>query len=102
MARAFLNGGGLDPVTVRAGTGGRKPSQWRTQLASQPLMQKGRVLCQRCKDDRAKVRSAESKLKELKLPSLKAVVSTSPGEPGSVLRRKALAAQSRLDRCRCR
>lgn len=96
MRRVHLHSGGLTATDVRAGTGGRKPSQWRTE--NKPPT---RTLCARCVADKALVSQAETFLAQHKQPPLYSTRPTEPGAPGTKLRRKAKAAADRLTRCRC-
>jgi hypothetical protein len=89
MRRVRLHSGGISTTEVRAGTGGRKPSQWRTEI--KPPAQRPRrstPACLRCAPDERLVAQAEAFLKEHKQPPLRFALPVQKGVPGSNLRRK--------------
>lgn len=97
MRRVHLHSGGISSVEVRAGTGGRKPSEWRTE--NKPLPRA--PLCARCVADKRLVAQAEACLAQHKQPPLHSTRPVVPDAPGTKLRRKGKAAAERLVRCRC-
>lgn len=103
MRRVHLHSGGISSTEVRAGTGGRKPSQWRTENTPPPR-KPGRTsaACARCTPDKQIVAQAEAFLKEHKQPPLHSTLPVQKGAPGSNLRRKAKAAADRVARCPCK
>lgn len=102
MARVYLHSGGIDSAVVRAGTGGPKASQWRTENNPKPFTGRGVArTCQRCAPDRRTVREVVAFLKEQKQPPLDTTATIAKGAPGSNLRRKARAAQARIAACNC-
>ena len=101
MARVHLHSGGIEPVQVRAGTGGRKPSQWRTENKPSVRPKPAKKTCPRCTHDQQVVEKAEAVFKHHKQPPLHSRVPVEAGAPGSRLRPKAQAAAARLAACAC-
>lgn len=100
MGRVHLHSGGLSPAAIRAETGGRKRSQWRTKIEPSPAARGPG--CTSCREDHALVRRVGDFLTQYKLPPLDVPVVEPKGARGSQKRRKALAAQKRLAACKCR
>lgn len=98
--RVFLHSGGIETVTVRAGTGGRKASQWRTTNIPTPKPRKPPT-CARCKTDRETIAKAEAVFKAHKQPPLNTRLPVPDGAPGSQVRRKADSAEARIAACKC-
>lgn len=91
VRRVHLHSGGISSTDVRAGTGGRKPSQWRTEI--EPAPRAGP--CARCIADKALVAQAEAFFTKHKQPPLHSTRPTEQGAPGVKLRRKATVAAER-------
>lgn len=101
--RVYLHSGGLSPAAVRAGTGGRKRSQWRTEITPRPPSTKvARArICSKCRADKALVEQVSALLKQRGQPPLDSPEPIAKGAPGSQQRRKAAAAAARASACEC-
>ncbi len=104
VRRVFLHSGGIEPTTVRAGTGGRKRSEWRVETTS-PIRRPGRApnpaTCLRCAPDKRIIVKSEAVLKQHKQPPLNTRLPVPNDAPGARARRKAKAAQARIAACKC-
>lgn len=99
--RVFRHSGGIETVTVRAGTGGRKASQWRTENTPAPPKPAKATGCARCTSDRLIIDKAEAVFKQHKQPPLNTRLPVPDGAPGSQVRRKADSAEARIAACKC-
>lgn len=103
VQRVYLHSGGISPSVVRAGTGGRKLSQWRTEIVPRPPAAKAASsrACSKCRADKALVARVSAMLKQHGQPPLDSPKPMAKGAPGYQQRLKAAAAARRSDACEC-